>query len=111
MADVVIPIGKGKLHIKKNVSSQAVKGKYVVLRSTSRSGPCNDNLCQIIRGVRISIELPGEDEDNLSIFAGEGIFVAIDSSIVSSIDKGRQVIKIGLGLTGKPFVKGLNYAD
>lgn len=108
---MVIPVGKGSVHVKKNVSREAVRGRYVVLRSTSRSGPCKDDMCQIIKGVRISIEIPGAEEDNLSVFAGEGIFVAIDKSIVRSIDRGRQTVYVGLGMTGKPFVKGLNYAD
>ncbi|AKA48685.1 hypothetical protein IX51_05765 [uncultured archaeon] len=111
MSEVVIPVGKGRVRIKKNVSKEAVKGKYVVMRSTARTGPCNDDLCQIIRGVKISLEVPGEDEDELSIFAGEGLFLAIDKSIVNSIDKGRQDITVGLGLTGRPYIKGLNYAD
>lgn len=111
MSDVVIPIGKGRARIRKSVSGEAAKGKYVVLRPTSRSGPCTDDLCQIIRDVKISVEVPGEDEDNLSIFAGEGIFLAIDKTIVNSIDKGRQEVTVGIGLTGRPYIKGLNYTD
>ncbi len=111
MPEVVIPVGKGNVLVKRNISKEAAKGKYVVLRSTSRSGPCKDDLCQVIRGVRISIEVPGEGEDNLSIFAGEGVFLAIDKAIAGSIDKGRQEVTVGLSLTGKPYIKGLNYAD
>lgn len=111
MPDVVIPIGKGKARVRKNVSGEAARGKYIVLRTASRTGPCNDDLCQIIRDVKVSIEVPGEDEDSLSIFAGEGIFLAIDKPIVNSIDKGRQEVIIGIGLTGKPYIKGLNYTD
>lgn len=111
MAEVVIPVGKGKVHVKKNLTPEAVKGKYLVLRSTSRPGPCNDDMCQLIKGVLVSVEVPAEEEDNLSIFAGEGIFVAIDKEIVRSIDRGRQEVTVGMGITGKPYVKGLNYTE
>lgn len=111
MPEVSIPVGKGSVLVKKNISREAAKGRCVVLRSTSRSGPCKDDMCQIIRGVMISIELLQEEDDNLSIFAGDGIFLAIEKSIASSIDKGRQSVTVGIGLSGKPFIKGLNYAD
>lgn len=110
MSDVEIPIGMGKVKVRKNISAAASRGKFVVLRTTSRAGPCNDNMCQVIRGVRISIELP-EDDDNLSVFAGGGFFVAMDKEIARSIDKGRQEVTVGMGISGKPYVKGLNYAD
>ncbi len=111
MPPVTIPVGKGCITIKGGISREAARGRYVVLRSSARSGPCNDQLCQIIRGVKVSIEVPEEDEDNLSIFAGEGIFVAVDSGIVRSIDKGRQQVTVGMGITGKLYIKGLNYSD
>ncbi len=106
-----IPIGKGNVTVNANLSKQAGRGKYVVLRSSLRAGPCKDRLCQIIRGVKISVEVPSEDEDNLAIFAGEGIFLAIDKDIAKSIDKGRQEVSVGFGLAGKLYVKGLNYSD
>lgn len=111
MPQTTIPIGKGSISLKGGISAEAARGRYVVLRVSTRSGPCNDNMCQIIRGVKVSIEVPAEDEDNLSIYAGEGIFVAIDKGIAGSIDKNRQEVTVGIGLTGKLYVKGLNYSD
>lgn len=111
MPETTIPVGKGSILVRKSISREAARGRYVVLRSTSRSGPCNDNLCQIIRGVRISVELLQEEDESLSIFIGDGIFLAIERSIVESIDRGRQNVTVGIGITGRPYIKGLNYSD
>lgn len=110
MADITIPVGNGVVIIDMSLKKELFQGKYIVMRSVGESGPCQDGMCQIIRDLKISLEIPVED-DSLLVFAGEGVFLAMDKSVYRSIDKGRERIKVYKNILGNLAVKGFVYTE
>lgn len=105
MNTVTIPVGNGKVIVEKGVLKEVSKGKYIVLTAISETGPCQDGMCQLIRDVSVSFEEPFDD-DRFLLFAGEGVFVAMEEPVYKAINKGRETVRLSMGLFGKASVKG-----
>lgn len=110
MNSVTIPIGKGQLIIEKGVLKEVYRGKYIVLRAISESGPCQDGMCQVIRDVSVDFEDPFVD-DHFLLFAGEGVFVAMEEPIYIAINKGRESVRLSTGLFGRITIRGFVYTE
>lgn len=108
MSDTTISVGNGFITLDKSMMDELSRGKYVVLRAITESGPCQDGMCQIIRDLKVSLEFPIND-DTLMVFAGGGAFVAMDTNVYRSINKGREKVRVYKNLLGNLAVKGFVY--
>ena len=108
MKNVTIPVGNGRIILDKSAIREAAQGKYIVLRAITESGPCQDGMCQLIRDLSITFEEPFSSEDFL-LFAGEGVFVAMEESVYKSINKGRESVRLSANIFGKISAKGFAY--
>lgn len=103
----VIPVGKGQVIIDRSMNEYAGKGYYVVIRIESSQGPCNDVDCQkIMTPVAEVTQLP---DSSFKIFAGEGIFLALEPPVFTQIDRDRQKVTVKKSMLGKITVKGLTF--
>ncbi|MCL5802393.1 MAG: hypothetical protein ACYCSA_00075 [Thermoplasmataceae archaeon] len=110
MNDISIPIGRGKITVSGNVVKLLSRGKYLTIRTAVSQSPCTDGLCQRIIEAEIALETPNDDE-NLRIFAGDGIFLGIDQNIFASVDRGREEVIIKKSLSGKLIAQGLVFTS
>ena len=110
MNDISIPVGNGKINVSKNVVKLLSTGKYLTIRTAVSQSPCTDGMCQRIIEAEIAVETPTNDE-NLRIFAGDGIFLGIDQNIFASVDKGRESITIKKSLSGKLVAQDLVFTS
>ena len=51
------------------------------------------------------------DDENLRIFADDGIFLGIDQNIFASVDRGREEVIIKKSLSGKLIAQGLVFTS
>ncbi|WP_393970948.1 hypothetical protein OXIME_001193 [Oxyplasma meridianum] len=110
MDDISIPVGKGKITVTRSVVKLLVTGKYLTIRTVVSQSPCTDGMCQRIIETEIGIESPGDYPD-MRIFAGDGIFMAIDQNVFSSVDKGREEVVIRRSISGKLIAQGLEFTS